>query len=315
MTIETLNLESLASKAAFLSLKFSVFGNLRKAHVEAKTDANQKRFKHSKQLLESPELLAISRADVAIKEAIKNYCLPSNIDAGLRSVPNDNLNVVCEMLDEYQDVTRPALVEAFLAVYPDQIKTAEKELKEHFNSLHYLSVDEMREEFVFEYHIVTFGQPPDHLKAFAPKLFEKEKAKAHKLIVDAANDIAQAMRATAFGLVNKLADTLKPSETDGKQKKFFGAHIDNVKEFLNGFDIRNVTDDAGLKAEMDKLKQLMDGVDAEKVRHSDTLKIELSSQVSEIAKQLSSMVEVKGRKFRDAPVAQPEPEPEAVPAQ
>jgi hypothetical protein len=299
MTFETLNLESLASKSAFLTLKFSVFGNLRKAHVQATTTANQKRFKHSKQLLESEELKAIGRADVAIKNVIAPYCLPSNIDSGLRSVPNLNVQKVVDLLDAYQTIDRPALVDIFLDVYEAQVAEAKLELKEHFNPGLYPSVEQMKEEFAFEYHFITFGQPPENLKAFAPALYEKEKNKAHKMVLDAAAEVAAAMRTAAAELVTKLADVLKPAEADGKPKKIFDAHIDNLKEFLNGFDIRNVTDDKALKTEMDKLKQLMNGVDAEKIRHNDGLKLTLSSQISDIAKSVGSMAEVKGRKFRE----------------
>lgn len=297
---DALDLSHIATKTAFVHLAFRSFGNLKRSTVDVNTTAVKTRFKRQKQLLDSPELAAITKADVALRNLLEEYCLPSSIDSGLRTVPNENAKVVEKILTNYEEVERPALVEEFLAVYETQVKTAKKELKEHFDPAHYPTVEDMREEFSFEYHFLTFGQPPEHLKAFAPKLFERETKKAHKVVMDAAQDVADAMRQTAAELVSKLADGLSGDKTvDGKQKRFNDAHVDNLKQFVESFDIRNVTSDGALKSEMDKLKGLMAGVSAEKIKNNEGLKTDMAAKVAAIAKSVGILAEVKGRKFRD----------------
>jgi hypothetical protein len=183
-------------------------------------------------------------------------------DSCTRAVPNDYVNIVADILTEYE-VTRPALVDAFLAVYETQVAKVE-----------------MRKQFDFQFHFITLG-PPEHLKTLAPKLFESEKQKAHRLIVDAEQKVASAMRVAAYDLVEKLANALT-----GDGKRFNDAHVDNLMQFVNSFDVRNVTNDSELKVEIDKLKQLMAGVSAERIRHREGLKLALSSTVAEVAKAI-----------------------------
>ena len=54
---------------------------------------------------------------------------------------------------------------------------------------------------------------------------------------------------------------------------------------------------------MEKLQLLLNGVDADKIRHSDNLKVELKTKLTESAKAIETLVEIKGRKFRDTPKA------------
>ena len=297
--MNNINLETLADQTFFVSMKFERFGNLRKANVIMDTDANESRFKHSKVLLDSPELKAIVIADRVIKERVEALCMPSKVDIGVRFAPVANFSKIATLLKSYQMVERPALVEAFLLVVPEQIEAAKLELKEHFNAGHFPSTDVMREEFSFRYSFPTFGVS-GKLESINPTIFAEEKAKMAEFIKDAAEEVILAMRATAQGLVQKLADGLSGEKSaDGKTHKLLPRTVEKLQEFVNGFDVMNCANDTELKAEMAKLTLLMNGMDVEKIRHSEGLKTELSLKVGEIAHSLSVLAVVKGRKFRE----------------
>jgi len=96
--------------------------------------------------------------------------------------------------------------------------------------------------------------------------------------------------------VDKLLGVLKP--TDGKKKKLTKSSITKLQDFLNTFNLRNVTDDLQLQVEVDKLKMIMSGVDADKIKESDSLKVDLTAKFAEASTTLTNLVEVTGRKFR-----------------
>ena len=297
--MNNVNLETLADQTFFVSMKFERFGNLRKANVIMDTDANESRFKHSKTLLDSPELKAIADADRGIKLQVELLCMPTKADIGVRFAPVANFSKIATILKSYQTVTRPGLVKIFLAVVPEQIIAAKAELKEHFNAGHYPSIDVMEQEFSFRYSFPTFGVS-GKLESINPTIFAEEKAKMAEFIKDAAEEVVLAMRATAQGLVQKLADGLSGEKSaDGKTHKLLPRTVEKLQEFVNGFDVMNCANDTELKAEMAKLALLMNGMDVEKIRHNDGFKTDMNAKVSEIAATLSVLAVVKGRKFRD----------------
>lgn len=298
--IEITNLESLAEKTVFLSLKFGKFGNIRRADVKIETTANESRFHHNKTLLDSPEFKAIGKADLAVKTLVDSLCLPESYDAGIRFLPRKSIKTARNILKEYQDAGRPALIAALVSVWDDQVKAAELELKEHFDPKYYPAKEDVAKEFTFDYQFITFGTPKA-LQEIDPEIYEEEIQKAHAHIMEAAEQVVLAMRATAHGLVSKLADGLSgTSSVDGAGKKLRDSQVTHLKEFINGFDIKNVGNDSALKSEMDKLALLLEGVDIEHIRNSDTLKVNLAEQVQEIAKSVAVLADIKpGRKFRD----------------
>lgn len=296
-TDQKFNPNELVNKTAFLLLEFSTFGNFRKADVEIKSQANQDRFKHQKQLLESPELAAITKADYALKMEIDAIALPYKL--GIRIIPVAAVNELGAKLKVYQKITRPALVEAFVATYEGQVAQAALALKENFNPTNYPDAGEVVNQFTFDFNFQSFAVPAS-IKDVAPQLFEEEKEKIHQKMVAAAEGIGQALATAAHELVATLADRLAVGD-DGKPKRLHSTHLVHLQQFLNTFDIRNVTDFGALKIEMDKLKMLTEGIDVEKIKDNDSFRNELQVKFSVVAESLSELVTIKGRKFRDAP--------------
>jgi hypothetical protein len=299
MTIETTNLDSLIDKTVFLRLNFGRFGVTRKVDIGIQSEAVESRFTHQKKLLVSPELKAIAKADNEIKAQIDAICLP--YDVGIRFAPIAAIEQIDSILSNYAK-TRPALIDAFVLVYEIQTADAEIELKEHFNPADYPSPEQVAAQFTFTYQFISFSVP-GHLKSVAPGVFAAEKEKAHEMLMEAAAGIGQALATTAHELVANLLDRLTP-DADGKSKKLYAVHVTKLQEFLNTFDLRNVTDSKELQTEMDKLKAIMSGIDVEKIKNSETLRLDLQSQFKNVTQSIGSLIEVKGRKFRDVPEAQ-----------
>jgi hypothetical protein len=118
------------------------------------------------------------------------------------------------------------------------------------------------------------------------------------MIEDVTKAVAEALATTAHGLTKKLADSLSMNE-DGSAKKICDTHFEKLQAWLSNFDVKNVVNSAELKAEMDELSGLMKGMDPELVRNNDTLRLKLHTELSAAATSLCTMVEHKGRVFRD----------------
>jgi len=276
---------NLAEKILFLTINCKRFGNLRTSKVELNTTANESWFHTNKQLLRSPELAAISKRDAAIKKEISIYLLPYKV--GCAILPAASGATVREILESYEKVERPQLVKAFVDAYVTRIEEAKVEQKEQFDAAQYKDVSEVAEEFAFDYDIMSLVLPTDLKEA------------AHAKIMAAADGIADALAAAAYTCTKKLAESLSSNE-DGTAKKIYDKQFLKLQEFLAGFDIRNVTNHAGLKVEMDLLKELVAGVDPEQVRNNDGLRIKLAEKMSAATVALCTMVQPQGRVFREA---------------
>jgi hypothetical protein len=294
MTIETQVLDNLVDRTVFLKLNFGRFGVTRQVSVEIKSEAVESRFSHQKKLLVSPELKAITKADAEVKAKIDSLCLP--YDVGIRFAPIASVEEINQLLADYK-AARQALIDSFISVYVQQTEDAKAELKEFFSAEDYPAIEEIKAQFTFSYQFISFSVP-GHLKNVAPSVFAAEKEKAHEMLMEAAQGISQALATTAHELVSNLADKLM-TDSEGKRKKLHATAVIKLQEFLNGFDLRNVTDSAELKTEMDKLKEIISGVDVEKIKHSDNLRVDLQAKFQETVKNLEPLIQAKGRKFRD----------------
>lgn len=287
---------SLTQKTIFFILEFNRFGNSRKADVEAKTTANQNRFRHSKQLLDSPELAEIIKQDNALRVWLDKPNRCWKYGKSMRVLSFDQVDEVFEKCSEYEHKIRPALIDAFCAKYIDQVAQAQKDLGPQWVAKDYPSVEDVRKEFDMEWKFPTM-ETSEKLKVLSPKLYALEVEKEASKLAVVTEEITQGMRTLMKEYVDKLLDTLSPS-TDGKKKKLHASAVVKLQEFLNTFNLRNVTDDAQLGAEVAKLKMLMSGVDADKIKESDTLKADLVAAFDSASKNLDNLVETKGRKFR-----------------
>jgi hypothetical protein len=282
---EEKNLGTLAKRVLFLTISCSRFGNVRKSNVELNTTANHSRFATNKKLLVSPELKMIAKRDEEVKSSVERFLLPYKV--GCSILPCASAPTVRQTLNDYKKTERPALVQAFVEAYAEQVKSAQVELKEEFVEGEYKPVGEIAKDFSFDFDM------------FSMDLSDEMKEQAHEKIMEAAAGIADALALAAHECVSKLAESLS-ANSDGKVKKIYDKQFVKLQEFLDGFNIRNVTDAKELKAEMDKLKALMAGVDPEKVRENDGLRTDLAAKMSEATASLTAMVQHTGRKFRDA---------------
>jgi len=259
------------------------------------TDADMSLLKVSKTLLDSPELDAIKKADGAMRKWLYNTCLP--FDMGIMLLPIGLVEKAEEKMTAYK-AERAALVDKFIAAYPELCAHASVHLGSLYQPSEYPTVEEIKAKFHFDWQYASFSVP-GQLKNISAALFQKEQQKHAESLKIAQEEITAVMRESMYKLVSHLQERLKPGD-NGKAKILKESAVKNLNEFLESFDLRNVADDSDLKKLVDKARALVGGRDASQFRSSDQLKASVLSGLDSIMDSLSGMVEEQpGRKFRD----------------
>ena len=285
-------LRSIMDRAICLVIEFGGFGLKRSASTATVTvNADKAMLALSKKLLKSPEHAAIIAKRLELKKYLKSVSLPSPLKAGTHLIPIPLVEQVEQMLQ----IVRTAdldLVEAFLAVYPEQIASVRAELRDLYDPRDYPSCEALRARYRIEWSYINYGTP-GRLKAISAQLFESEREKAAQKLSEAATEINQALRSSFADLVARMAESLGPAE-DGKRRVLRQSTIDNLAQFMQIFDMRNIADDAELAALVGKARELMRGADREILKSDDALRQSIAAGFATMAGKLETMVVSRG---------------------
>jgi ElaB/YqjD/DUF883 family membrane-anchored ribosome-binding protein len=144
---------------------------------------------------------------------------------------------------------------------------------------------------------VSYGVP-EQLREISTRIFQAERDKAAQAMSEACAEVQQVMRASLLELVSHLRDRLG-DQPDGKPQRLRESTVQKLRDFLDTFDFRNVTDDADLKEQVEKARQLLTGVTTDAIRNTAALRARIKDGMTEIATQLDGLVKDRvGRKFR-----------------
>jgi hypothetical protein len=215
---------------------------------------------------------------------------------GIMLLPLGLLETVQERLEAYSS-ERQAMVDTFVEAYPQLCAHAAEQLGSLYDVANYPNVAEIKGRFVYEWQYVTFGVPSS-LAKISQEIFKSEQAKAARQMQVATDEITAIMRQTLYEMVSHLQDRLTPTP-EGKPRVLRESAVKNLQEFLSTFDLRNVTDDADLAAEVQKIRNLIGNTSAVSLRSSEEFREKIRSGMAGITSNLAGMVEeVAGRKFR-----------------
>ncbi len=238
----------------------------------------------SKQLIDSKEFQAIRKLDSRIREYVYEKCLPYRV--GIFLLPIELVARVEDQLVAFR-TEREELVEKFLIAYPEQIRAAEARLLILFNDRDYKTVSEVRQAFTFEWQYVSFGTP-GKLRDISPEFFRQEQEKAARKWEEAGEAIQQVLRVQMRDLVDKLREKLAPP--DGAPRVLRKENVENMREFIDTFDIRNVTSDAELKALVERAKSILGNAQVDDMRTDEQLRSQIADGFGSIKKDLDCIV-------------------------
>ena len=288
-----------------LQLSFSCMGLVRKvatSAVDMKTSGSQEdvptgALRLSKRLLDSAAFDAICSADGAFERKVKRFALP--FQRGFHFLPIGLVEKVVGDCRDYAEVQRPALVDAFVLDYANAVEQARTDLGPLFDEDDYPTVEDVRASFKVRYRVLEFGVP-GKLREISPTLFAEEAEKAREQWQDAAAMMQESMRQAFAVLVASLREKLDGGRENGKSKVFRDTRVNNLAEWLELFEARNVASDEALAELVQKAKGLLSGVSADTLRRRGDIREEVAGGLKAIEQACSTLVvaDAPRRKFR-----------------
>lgn len=240
----------------------------------------------SKDILESPELKAISEHDTALKAWVRARCLPSPFKGkGIMILPVRLIQEVAEEVEASKRDRQP-LIEQFISMYEQRKQEAQAKLSTGYDASDYPNVQQVREAFTFEFQLWELSTP-GQLATVNRELYQRELTKMQNMWSEASHQVSTVLLQEFRKLTAHLSEKLAPGE-DGKTKIFRDTTVTNLTQWLDLFQSRNITDDAELVETVTKARQLISGVHPDTIRDSDTLRAELAKSFAEITAEVDA---------------------------
>jgi hypothetical protein len=294
------------SQAVAITVTFKRLGDNRQGNQdEVKTSADKAMTRIVKKLFCSSEAGEGEKdAKCSEYEAIRsfdnqtyNWMLSQSVSLlGRRNVRLVKADAV-QRIEEYltgRVKERALLVEAFCKVYPIIIDNARSKLNGQFDAGDYLSVSEVASRFGMDWNYLALGVPenlPDAVKAvFA--------AKAEKDWQATAAEIRDGLRAGMVQLVDHLVERLNAKDTD-KKARFHESTVDNVLQFIDALEGRNLTNDKALAEVAAKAKELIAGAKVDQIKTDNDMRRALIRDMAQVKVACDALLSPERRRMID----------------
>jgi hypothetical protein len=132
-------------------------------------------------------------------------------------------------------------------------------------------------------------QPPEYLLRLNPHLYEQERDRITQRFDEAVRLAEEAFTGEFSKLVSHLTERLT-ADPSGERKIFRDTAITNLTEFFSRFKSLNVRSNADLDQLVEMAQRTLSGVDPKTVRTSDSLRQQLTTQLSAVQSALDGML-------------------------
>lgn len=277
-------------KTVLLSLTVKMLGVSRKVDTkDVEVQADKDLLRVSKKILECDEYDAISKVAADLKKYLKLKSVPGVkfIKGGIYPIPLAKLEdidaKVVEYVQQYEGkVTR------FLEVYEARAEEGRKRLEVLADSSDYPTVAKVKASFGITSEYVTLG-PPGSLQNVSDDIWKRESEKIRQQCMDASEQVREAMRAMFAEMVEHMIRSCSP-KADGSAPKMYDTTLTNLKDFIDNFSDRNITDDAELEGLVLEAKNIMAGKTMNALRKDQDLKSLVKDRMAEVKKSLDFML-------------------------
>lgn len=213
---------------------------------------------------------------------------------GYYLVPRHLINTVIGRIEQFT-IERKELVEKFIEQQPSAIDQAKNKLGVHFNIDQYPDEGTIREKFgmMFRWQDVN---PAAALKEINRSAYENEVENAKIDFESTYSNIREALRVGFTDLIVGFSESMGNDES-GKPKVFHASKVEKLKDFLQTFESRNITQDDELSNLAAQAKELISTVDPKLLRKDFDQRKALADAFTKIREDASKLVEVRSRKL------------------
>jgi hypothetical protein len=296
--IKPVDTQAIQEETVILSLELGKVTNRRIVSSETEnidTEIDRKMLHVGIDLFDAKELRDCINYQQSVKYEIKKkYAMPSFLKGGMYMVKVAAVPLVEAILKQAQE-SFPPVVEAFVAVLDTRREEAKQRLKGEYDESLYPTAEQVRDTFRIEWSWYSVGTP-ESLKKISEEFFQQEKNKHAKSLELASDGINSLLAAEAAKLAKHLVERLSPDD-EGNQKQIRKSAVDNVRGFLETFQLRSVQTSEALQEQITKIEKLVSGVDARDLRVNDGLRATVSEGFKEVAAALDALVVAKPKRY------------------
>lgn len=253
-------------------------------------DAEPEMLNVQKLKLDSEEYKNIKKLDGEIREFLYSQCVKSIFKPGTYFVP---LKVVLKVDGKLKDfaIERQALIDTFIAAYPQRIKEAATKLGGLYDPRDYPSADRIRQLFSMQWQFVEWGDVSRKLASISTELLREEQAKMRQERQEVAGTISLALAAEAKDIIDRFAGGLQDT-SDGKKKRLYESTAKKFGQFMDDLDqFRNITDNPVLAEVAKRGRQIMAGVTVDDLRNDEgTLRQMIGEKARELSKDVDKFI-------------------------
>lgn len=283
MTIDKGSITSLADRAIYLVLDFSHLGVWR--GVETQDTNNDVRA--SKRIIKSKAVDDMRKLNYRVRAMLNKYSLNSLFRPGVYVIPMDYVEAVDVNLQSALNELK-TVREQLVTEWSDVIDDAKERLGEMFNPNDYPSPESAAQEFDMTYRYVPIAQTPTVLQNLAADIYKADLERTKVETEKELEAFRAHLRVTLLEIVDNMRKTLtKPDDS----KRVFGQRFfKRLDEFLETFDVKNLSDDNDLKDIVDSLKKVATGADVKQLKESSDVQAALDTKLKDITHSMCSML-------------------------
>lgn len=275
-----------------VKLSFSWLGTQRKLS-DAQTQQAANTFEASTELLTASKRLIDTknttyRELTAIKSQASSYWRSMTLpypQEGVRLIKQSDIAAFEAKMCEFRDSLAAAAAKLQLE-YETLKDAARVKLGVLYNPQDYPPSLEGVFGITWEYPPV---EAPNYLVTFNPELYAQEQRRVQNRFESAVMLAEEAFAEKLEELVSHLIERLTDAP-DGTKKTFKASAIENFREFYENFQRMNVRSNEELERLIRQASDLVGGVDVKELRTNDSVRQNLSAQMSEVKTALDALV-------------------------
>lgn len=224
---------------------------------------------------------------------LKKHALPFPI-SGLLLVPKTIITDIQSNLEslrhEYQ-----ASVATFVQGYPLARTEAQLALGPLFEETDYPL--DIRSRFKFDWRFLTIDFPGKN-KILPPHIYEEELRKFRSMVEESRLMAVTALREEFAKTVAHMTGRLS-GNADGRPKKIRASMLENLREFLDSFDNRNLFEDDRLADLVNQTRDIIAGINTDHLKDDETLRTQIVHEMGSVETAiLESLEDLPRRKLR-----------------
>ena len=272
-------------------LKLTVSGMGFKKKVEAETVIEDKDLASysgvTKNLIDPAYLSPIGSLDSRIRTRVNEMGFrPGFVHSGFVLLPVTAVMYVEKMLEEYRD-SRALLVRGLADTMEVAKYEARMKLGPIYNERDYPSETEIMEKFEVQHEYLTLSVP-ETLQQIDRELFIQQEDRAGKLWDNALGEIRTALRLSFKDITGSMTDKL---ENMAETKKIFTkGYVDKVREFLETFDLKHITQDPKLADLVGRTRKILEGESPDSIRQDDSVRLRILNVMKSVDGDLGALM-------------------------